>query len=120
MFGIFGPRNIMNRSCKRVLMQLCETMSNAPIYAGLETTIHAFCEGIVRIHQEKDGHLVNNFDFYPNSDGWIDSVAIYGCYLDSHYRTISNSMEIFGLKVSEISHEGDYVDCELDQDQFPH
>lgn len=63
---------------------------------------------------------MNNFDFYPNSDGWIDSVAIYGCYLDSHYRTISSSMEIFGLKVSEISHEGNYVDCELDQNQFPH
>lgn len=29
-------------------------------------------------------------------------------------------MEIFGLKVSEISHEGNYVDCELDQNQFPH
>ena len=116
MFGIFGSRKSMNESCKRVLM----TMRNAPIYAGVETTMAVSCEGMIRIHQEQNGRLVNNFDFYPNSDGWIDSVAIYGCYLDSHYRTISSSMEIFGLKVSEISHEGNYVDCELDQNQFPH
>lgn len=101
-------------------MQLCEAMRNAPIYAGVETTMSAFCEGMIRIRQEQNGRLVNNFDFYPNSDGLIDSMAIYGSYLDSHYRTIRSSMEIFGLKVSEISHVGDYVDCELDQNQFLH
>ena len=69
MFGIFGSRKSMNESCKRVLAQLCETMRNAPIYAGVETTIFASSEGMVRIHQEQNGRLVNNFDFYPNSDG---------------------------------------------------
>lgn len=28
-------------------------------------------------------------------------------------------MEIFGLRVSEITHEGNYVNVELDQTQFP-
>ena len=55
MFGIFGSRKSMNESCKRVLVQLCETMRNAPIYAGVETTMAASCEGMIRIHQEQNG-----------------------------------------------------------------
>lgn len=118
MFGLFSQKE-MNKSCKNVLLQLCKTMKSAPIYAGVETSIYSMSEGVIRIHQEKNGNLVNNFDFYPNSNGWIDSIAIYGNSLNSHYKIIGNSMEIFGLKVSEISHEGDFVDCELDQTQFP-
>ena len=117
MFGF--SRKEMNKSCQNVLFQLCQTMKSAPIYADIDTSISAFSDGTIRIHQEKNGRLVNNFDFYPNSKGWIDSIAIYGDSLDSHYRIIGTSMEIFGLKVTEITHEGNYVNCELDQTQFP-
>lgn len=51
------------RVLQESLMQLCETMRNAPIYAGVETTMAASCEGMIRIHQEQNGRLVNNFDF---------------------------------------------------------
>lgn len=117
MFGF--SRKSMYQSCRNVLAQLCQSMASSPIYRGVDTSIRAFSEGIIRIHQEENGRLVNNFDFYPNSNGWIDSVAIYGTMLDSHYRIISGSMEIFGLRVSEITHEGNYVNVELDQTQFP-
>lgn len=116
MFGLSRKR--MNESCKNVLVQLCLSMADSPIYKGVDTSIRTLSEGIVGIHKEENGRLVNNFDFYPNSKGWIDSIAIYGTMLDSHYKTISGSMEIFGLKVSEITHEGNYVNIELIQSQF--
>lgn len=117
MFGYSS--NLMNESCKNILRQLCQGMKTSQIYAGLDISFIPTSEGMVRIHQEEQGMLVNNFDFYPNSEGWIDSIAIYGRYLDAHYRTISASMEIFGLKVSDITYEGSYIDIELDQEQFP-
>ena len=53
MFGF--SRKEMNKSCQNVLFQLCQTMKSAPIYADIDTSISAFSEGIIRIHQEKNG-----------------------------------------------------------------
>ena len=71
----------------------------------------------MRIHQEEYGDLFNDFDFL-GKDGWIRYVRIYGQILDAHYRTIGGSMEVFGLKVDNISRKPDYVECIINQSQF--
>ena len=52
------------------------------------------------------------------SDGWIRYVRISGKELNGHYRTIGNSMEVFGMQVDNISHKGDYVECIINQTIF--
>ena len=44
--------------------------------------------------------------------GYMESI------LDAHYRTIGGSMEVFGLKVDNITRKPDYVECVINQAQF--
>lgn len=119
MFGLASELNHFNPTCRAAVKQLCSQMRTAPIYRGLDICTSETAEGIMRIFQEQNGHSVNTFAFFPDSRGWIDSIAIYGQGLDNHYRVIRSTMEIFGMKVEEISHEGNYVDVTLDPTQFP-
>lgn len=114
--GIFS--NYFNSTCKQMLIELCESMKDSSIYNGIDTSFQPLANYVLRIHQEKNGMLVNNFDFYANYNGWIDSIAIKGSYLKVHYSTIQKSMEIFGLKVADIELEEDYVNVEIEQSQF--
>lgn len=54
----------------------------------------------------------------PGIDGKIESIAVYGSYLQGHLNAILSSMTVFGMKVSsaEIDRQGisDYVDIYLD------
>ncbi len=64
MFGIFGFKK--KYECSRLQesfeRNFAETIRNgACIYAGVETTMVASSEGMIRIHQEQNGRLVNNF-----------------------------------------------------------
>ena len=47
---------------------------------------------------------VNKYYFYPDGvSGNIESIAIYGIALQSHYGTISRTLNIFGLKVKNVA-----------------
>lgn len=107
----------MNESFKDILHQLCQALQQTNL--TYTTSITETSDGIVRIHQER-GLLINDFDFHPNSKGWIDSIVIYGNYLIYHFETISKSAEIFGLKIKSIDIDYDYtrVNIKLDQEQF--
>lgn len=109
--------NLQGTPCEVMIRQLLGTMRNTSVYAGLDQSIKMLPNGGIRIHQEEDGRLFNDFDFLGRN-GWIRYVRIYGRILDKHYETIGNSMEIFGLKVDNITYNGQYVECVINQSQF--
>ena len=111
------PDYKLNGLCELMIRQLFGSMRQSDIYARLDQSIQKLPNGGMRIHQEEYGDLFNDFDFL-GKDGWIKYVRIYGKILDAHYRTIGGSMEVFGLKVDNISKKPDYVECVINQAQF--
>ena len=111
------PDYKLNDLCELMIRQLFGSMRQSDIYARLDQSIQKLPNGGMRIHQEEYGDLFNDFDFL-GKDGWIKYVRIYGKILDAHYRTIGGSMEVFGLKVDNISKKPDYVECVINQAQF--
>ena len=111
------PDYKLNELCELMIRQLFGTMRQSDIYARLDQSIQKLPNGGMRIHQEEYGDLFNDFDFL-GKNGWIRYVRIYGQILDAHYRTISGSMEVFGLQVDDISRKPDYVECVINQAQF--
>ena len=47
----------------------------------------------------------NRYLFYPNPDGSINSIALYGQLLKQHYEKISASMKCFDLDVEKIIYD---------------
>ena len=111
------PDYKLNGLCELMIRQLYSSMLEGEIYAKLDQSIHKLPNGGMRIHQEEYGDLFNDFDFL-GKNGWIRYVRIHGQILDAHYRTIGGSMEVFGLKVDNISRKPDYVECIINQSQF--
>jgi hypothetical protein len=107
----------LNALCEHVIRQLFSSMQEGGIYTRFDQSIHKLPNGGIRIHQEEYGQLFNNFDFL-GENGWIRYVRIYGQILDGHYRTIGNSMEVFGLRVDNVIRKEDYVECIINQAQF--
>ena len=111
------PDYKLNELCELMIRQLFGTMRQSDIYARLDQSIQKLPNGGMRIHQEEYVVLFNDFYFIVKN-GWIRYVRIYGQILDAHYRTISGSMEVFGLQVDDISRKPDYVECVINQAQF--
>lgn len=107
----------LNDICELAIRQLMITMRQGYIYEGLDMSIIKLPNGGLRIRQEQNGSVYNDFDFL-GADGWIRYVRIYGEELNGHYRTIGRSMEVFGMHVDNISYKGDYVECVINQAQF--
>lgn len=107
----------LNNICELVIRKLMVAMRKVPIYADMDMSIEKIPNGGLRIRQELNGNVYNDFDFL-GSDGWIRYVRISGKELNGHYRTIGNSMEVFGMQVDNISHKGDYVECIINQTIF--
>lgn len=107
----------LNDICESAIRQLMGAMRQSHIYSGLDLSIIKLPNGGLRIRQEQDGRIYNDFDFL-GADGWIKYIRIYGKELNEHYRTIGGSKEVFGMQVDNISHKGDYVECTINQTQF--
>ena len=107
----------LNGICELAIRQLMGTMRQSHIYASLDMLIIKLPNGGLRIRQEQNGSVYNDFDFL-GAEGWIRYIRIYGKELNGHYRTIGGSMEVFGMQVDNISHKGDYVECIINQAQF--
>lgn len=112
-----AKNNELNLICDLAVRQLMETMSQSKIYRILEISIIELSNGGLRIRQELNGSVYNDFDFL-GYNGWIKYIRIYGKELNGHCQTIGDSMEIFGMKVDNIYHRGDYVECLINQAQF--
>lgn len=80
---------------------------NFPAYAAY--SIHNYCydirAGVQALEIKKDGIPINLFLFYPDINGKINSIALYGSNLSGHYNAMRRSMMAFGMPISEISLE---------------
>ena len=73
--------------------------------------------GVQALEVSKNGQSVNLFLFYPDPNGKIGSIALYGTNLQGHYNAMRRTMMVFGMPISEINMEygqSEYVDIYLD------
>lgn len=64
----------------------------------------------------KGGYEFNKYMFFPDPNGNIASIALYGIQLPQHFRTIKQSGKIFGLPVFNIEMDGglsDFIDIQI-------
>ena len=74
--------------------------------------------GVHALEISKNGSLINLWLFFPTVDGKIESIAVYGAYLQGHLNAIRSSMTVFGMRVSsvEMSYGNDnFVDIMLER-----
>ena len=57
--------------------------------------------------------MLNRLSFY-GLGGKLHSIAIYGANIRELMNTINSSKQIFGLRVEEVTWEGDYIDVILE------
>lgn len=94
---------------------------NHPNYASY--TIRSYCydiqAGVHAIEVGKGSKLINLWLFYPGTNGEINSIAVYGSYLQGHLNAIRNSMTVFGMAVESVdldcSGMSDFVDIYLEE-----
>ena len=106
----------LNEDSLRRIKNIENNIRNHPAYAEYDVENYLNDQGLGSraLDISKYGKRVNLFVFYPNREGKIDSIAIYGSNLAGHYNAIRRSMMCFDMKVSDISFEGDLVDVTLD------
>ena len=64
-----------------------------------------------------DPIMVNLFLFFPDLNGKIESIALYGSNLQGHYNAMHRSMMAFGMRITSISMEygeSDFLDIYID------
>lgn len=106
----------MNSKSKRIIRNIVTNARKHPYYAGYVIKSYAESRGILCIDILDYGRLINKFVFCPDTDGNIESIAIYGDNLRDHMNAIRQSMKIFGLEVENVDFEtgySDYVDVYL-------
>lgn len=78
---------------------------NHPMYTAY--SIRSYCyeirRGIHAIEIGKNGQPINLWLFYPGINGEINSIAVYGSYLQGHLNAIRNSMTVFGMAVESVN-----------------
>ena len=88
-------------------------------FCQVRSYVHNYSNGSRAIDISRNGVPVNLYLFYPDEDGSgkIDSIAIYGSYLQGFYNSIQSEKMIFGLKVKAIYKDSgieDFLDVYLD------
>lgn len=61
-----------------------------------------------------DGYLVNLWTFYPGICGEIESIAVYGSFLEGHKRAIERTMKVFDMNVVSVDIDSDGMTPFLD------
>lgn len=118
MFG-FGYNHFSVES-KNLILNIFENFQSTPMYSAYDIESFTNPNGVISLLVSKSGDMVNRFDFYSDGqDGKIGSIAIYGSSLKGHADAISSSMKIFGLPVSDVSRDYDFVDVTLDDYDVP-
>lgn len=114
-----APKNdiALNTLCVHVVKQLFGQMQTSTYYASLDQEFQRNQDGTITIHQEEDGELFNDFVFIGEK-GWIGTIKIYGQILDSHYQTIAQSREVFGLQITDIKRFPNCVEIKINLAQF--
>ncbi len=112
--------NHLNNDSLRRIGNIVNGFRNYPAYASYSINSYTYDTrtGAHALEITRYGQLVNLWLFMPGMDGKIESIAVYGSYLQGHLNSILSSMTVFGMKVSsaEIDRSGnsDYVDIYLE------
>lgn len=106
----------MNAKSIRKIRNIVTKAHKNPYYIGYEIKSHPELRGIFCIDISTQGRLINKFVFCPDTEGNIESIAIYGDNLRSHMNAIRQSMKIFDMEVESVDFESgysEYVDVYL-------
>ena len=106
----------MNAQSLRIIRKIVANARKHPYYANYEIKSYAESRGFQSIDISNYGRLINKFVFCPDTEGGIESIAIYGENLRSHMNAIRQSGKIFDMEVEDVSFESgysDYVDVYL-------
>ncbi len=106
----------MNAKSLKRIRTIVTNARKHPYYVNYEIESYAELRGTYCIDISKHGCLINKFMFCPDTDGNIESIAIYGDNLRGHMNAIRQSMKIFDMDVESVDFESgysDYVDVYL-------
>ena len=106
----------MNNKSIRKIRNIISNARKHPYYANYEIKSYAELRGMYCIDISNQGLLINKFVFCPDTEGNIESIAIYGDNLRGHMNAIRQNMKIFDMEVESIDLESgysDYVDVYL-------
>lgn len=109
----------LNSDSQQRIRNIENGFRNYPAYSSY--SIRNYCydmrAGVQALEVSKNGQSVNLFLFYPDPNGKIGSIALYGTNLQGHYNAMRRTMMVFGMPISEINMEygqSEYVDIYLD------
>ena len=109
----------LNQDSQQRIRNIENGFRNFPAYSAFE--IRNYCydlkNGVQALEVSKNGRTVNLFLFFPDFNGKIGSIALYGSNLQGHYNAMSRSMMAFGMRITSITKESgasDFLDIEID------
>ncbi len=113
--------NSLNSESLHRINNIVTGFKNHPMYAAY--SIRSYCydarAGVHAIEVGKKDRLINLWLFYPGISGEINSIAVYGSYLQGHLKAISSSMTVFGMPVASVDMDcsgmSDFVDIYLEE-----
>lgn len=111
----------LNQESLRRINNIATGFKSYPMYASY--SIRSYCydarAGVHAIEVGKNSQLINLWLFYPGCNGEINSIAVYGSYLQGHMNAIQSSMTVFGMPVSSVDMDcsgmSDFVDIYLEE-----
>lgn len=115
---MFGFRRLNQDSLQRI-KNIENGFRNYPAYSAYQIRSYVYdAEARVQaLEITLDGQLINLFLFYPDTNGKIESIAVYGVGLQGHYNAMRSSMMAFGMPITDISIESGnetFLDIYLD------
>lgn len=113
--------NHLNKDSLQRITNIVNGFRNYPAYASysIKSYTYDLRLGVHALEITRNGQVVNLWLFYPDVNGKIESIAVYGSNLQGHLNAILSSMTVFGMKVSsaEIDRSGisDFIDIYLEE-----
>ena len=112
--------NSLNNDSLQRINNIVTGFRNYPAYASYSIRSYTYDlrRGVHALEITRNGQTINLWLFFPDINGKIESIAVYGSNLQGHLNAILSSMTVFGMKVSsaEIDRSGvsEYVDIYLE------
>lgn len=111
----------LNKESMRRIENIANGFRNHPAYKDFDIMSYPYGFNIIgpnahALEITKHGEFVNLWLFFPDNDGSIESIAVYGKFLDGHLNAIRRTMTVFGMPVSSVSKEcgaSEFVDIIL-------
>jgi len=103
---------------KTIFIQMYAEYNNKYDVSMNENDVIGSCS--ISVINMNNSNTINKFMFFPDYDGKLGSISIYGSGLNNHFEAIDQSRNCFGFKVSEVTLEttntlDPFVDISIDQ-----